>query len=78
LVTNSIPAQLRLPSQWALVDPRDLIRADEAPPPTPNNFCVDRGGEFWVEGEGEVSLWENTCFFWEIKHGVSYLSYDTA
>lgn len=29
--------------QWALVDPRDLIRADEAPPPTPNNFCVDRG-----------------------------------
>ncbi|OLP83628.1 hypothetical protein AK812_SmicGene35602, partial [Symbiodinium microadriaticum] len=31
---------------WALVDPRDVIRVDEAPPPTPNNFCTDElGGE---------------------------------
>ncbi|CAE8597696.1 unnamed protein product [Polarella glacialis] len=31
----------RLFDPWALVDPRDLIRADEAPPPTPSNLCSD-------------------------------------
>lgn len=31
----------RLFDPWALVDPRDLIRVDEAPPPVPNNLCVD-------------------------------------
>lgn len=31
----------RLFDPWALVDPRDVIRVDEAPPPTPNNFCTD-------------------------------------
>uniref|UniRef100_A0A7S2AC36 Uncharacterized protein n=1 Tax=Alexandrium andersonii TaxID=327968 RepID=A0A7S2AC36_9DINO len=29
----------RLFDPWALVDPRDLIRADETPPPPPGNFC---------------------------------------
>eukprot|EP00913_Durusdinium_trenchii_P016075 g15109.t1 len=34
----------RLFDPWALVDPRDLIRTDEAPPPTPSNFCQDAFG----------------------------------
>eukprot|EP00933_Yihiella_yeosuensis_P071436 TRINITY_DN79641_c0_g1_i1.p1 TRINITY_DN79641_c0_g1~~TRINITY_DN79641_c0_g1_i1.p1 ORF type:complete len:431 (-),score=66.78 TRINITY_DN79641_c0_g1_i1:9-1301(-) len=31
----------RLFDPWQLVDPRDLIRADEPPPPTPNGICSD-------------------------------------
>ena len=40
-------------AQWALVDPRDLIRVDEAPPPVPNNLCVDGGG--WRKTIGKTT-----------------------
>lgn len=29
----------RLFDPWAMIDPRDLIRHDETPPPQPSNFC---------------------------------------
>lgn len=35
----------RLFDPWALVDPRDLIRQDEAPQPPPANMCSDCWGD---------------------------------
>eukprot|EP00932_Pfiesteria_piscicida_P006975 SRR837773.16958.p3 GENE.SRR837773.16958~~SRR837773.16958.p3 ORF type:complete len:129 (+),score=27.48 SRR837773.16958:514-900(+) len=35
----------RLFDPWALVDPRDLIRQDEAPPPPPPSLCQQCFGD---------------------------------